>query len=565
MVDHPGDIADSPVKTLGTGELGGKARGLSLISETLKNEFNHKAFPQVHVDIPPMTVLLTGCFCQFMELNDLHAFVRNETNERAIASRFLKCCLPVSILGPLYAYAGQCHTPLAIRSSSLFEDQLHIPLAGVYGTKIIPNNQLDTETRFAKIMEAVKFVYATVYFPEARDYFAGVGLDIYKEQMAVIIQELVGSRHGDRFYPNISGVARSYHFYPSGNAVPGDGVVSLAAGLGKTIVDGGSTWTYSPRYPKAPPPYNSVGDLLSNTQQNFWAVNMSGAYGYDPTKEAEYLVENPVKIVEADGVHHDLVSTWDHRNDCFYEGGYSQGGRVYNFAPLLKSETLPINAIIQELLTLSEKHEGREVEIEFAAAWDPDRGNARVGFLQVRPMNVTTSFVDLADHEDKPLVFSSHQAMGNGVITGLSDVVFVKREGFDRLKTRTMEKDIAAINRTLREENRHCVLLGFGRWGSSDPSLGIPATWGEISQARVILEASLDSMNADMSQGSHFFHNLCALGIHYHSIGSADTLDWEYLHNCHTITETEHVLHVRSERPLTSVIDGRLHKGIVTR
>src|SRR5215471_2632399 len=340
---------------LGTGALGGKASGLVFIKDLLAQAVDVAHYPGVEVNVPTMAVIATDCFDDFIERNRLSDLHFDELADDRIGHAFENADLPAELLGDLRALSMEVKTPLAIRSSSLLEDALDRPFAGVYGTKMIPNNQFDADTRFRRLVEAIKFVYASTYFHEARDYIRTTGRSPSDEKMAVIIQEVVGRRHGDRFYPDVSGVGRSYNFYAMPPARPEDGVANLALGLGKTIVDGGVTWTYSPAYPHKPPPFASVSDLLRGTQTEFWAVNMGKPPAYDPISEVEYLQRAGIKEADADDTLRFVASTYNAQRDRIIPGTGTSGPRIVNFAPLLQLEQFPLNGLIQALLREAEE------------------------------------------------------------------------------------------------------------------------------------------------------------------------------------------------------------------
>ena len=344
--------------------------------------------PDVEISIPTLAVIATDFFDAFVKQNKLSELPFERLSDERIGRAFQKANLPVELLGDLRALSQQVKTPLAVRSSSLLEDKLGRPFAGVYSTKMIPNNQFDADSRFRILDEAIKCVYASTFFREAREYIRTTGRDPRDEKMAVIIQEIVGQRHGDRFYPDISGVARSYNYYPTGPAQPEEGVVSLALGLGKTIVDGGIAWTYSPAHPKAPPPFASVKKLINETQTRFWAVNMGKPPAYDPVSETEYLIRATLKDAEADEVLRFQASTFDSQRDRMVPGVGPKGPRVLDFAPLLVLEQIPLNEILKAVMTAAEKVLEEKAEIEFAVTIHERRDESpqvRVGFLQVRP------------------------------------------------------------------------------------------------------------------------------------------------------------------------------------
>ena len=383
---------------IGSGSLGGKASGLVFIKDLLAKQIAPSSFSDVDINVPTMAVIATDCFDQFIAQNRLAELPFEKMSDDRIAHAFQKGDLPVELLGDLRALIVQVKTPLAIRSSSLLEDALERPFAGVYATKMIPNNEFDPDTRFRRLVEAIKFVYASTYFREARDYIRTTGTKPGEEKMAVIIQEVVGQRRGDRYYPDISGVARSYNFYAFDPARPDEGVVTLALGLGKTIVDGGMAWTFSPRYPKKPPPFASVEELLEGTQTEFWAVNMGKPPAYDPVSETEYMVHANLADAEADEALHLLASTFDPERDSVVPGIGPRGARILNFAPMLVQEEFPLNDLAKALLNAAEKATNAKVEIEFAITFQGRPGErhlARVGFLQVRSMVVSDQVVEV--------------------------------------------------------------------------------------------------------------------------------------------------------------------------
>lgn len=555
---------------IGKGELGGKAHGLVFIQQVIEQRLEPALFPGVTIDIPRMAVITTDFFDAFMRQNDLYEVAYSDGSEERIAHHFLHASLPPDLVGDLRALVNHVNTPLAIRSSSLLEDAMFEPFAGIYETKMIPNNQLEPDTRFRKLVEAVKFVYASTYFRKARNYLAGTRHSPDSEKMAVIIQEVVGQRYGDRFYPNISGVARSYNFYPIGSARPEEGVVNLALGLGKTIVDGGVSWIYSPQFPHISAPFGSVQEILRRTQTRFWAVNMGQLSAYDPMKETEYLVEADISIAEEDQAILGIASTYDPAADRIIPGITRKGPRVLDFAPILKYRQSPINEIIECLLKFSEEATGSDVEMEFAVTFDRRSGRQpRFGLLQVRPMAVTEDLVDLTEEElvEKRVVVASEQALGNGERSDIRDIVYVLPERFATEHTPKIARELEDINRPLTAAGTPYVLIGFGRWGSSDPWLGIPVDWGQISGARVIVESTLPEIYVDLSQGSHFFHNLIGFKVSYLLVSHAGKhrIDWQWLAYQELVRETQFIRHVRVSTPLKISVDGRSRRGVIRR
>lgn len=555
---------------IGGGSVGGKGAGLLRIHEILLSRLDREAFPSFEVSIPTLTVVATDLFDAFLERNDLYSVAYSDQPDERIAHAFQRAELPTELLGDLRALVQQVKQPLAIRSSSLLEDALYRPFAGVYATKMIPNNQLDTDTRFRRLVEAVKFVYASTFFKGPKSYVRMTDHTIQDEKMAVLIQEVVGRRHGDRFYPDVSGVARSYNFYRAGNARPEDGVANLALGLGKTIVDGGLSWSYSPVHPKAPAPFASVREMMEQTQTKFWAVNMGNPPAYDPLRETEYLIQAGLPEAETDGTLQMIASSYDPASDRLSPGLHERAPRVLNFSPLLVHNALPLNDLVKRLLIDCETSLGEKVEIEFALTLPAGEGErARLGFLQVRPLVVYRSFVEVtvADLTAAEVLLSSDNVMGNGVVEDLRDVVYVRPDRFEPRWSRQIAAEIAEVNWKLVDQKLPYLLIGFGRWGSSDPSLGIPVDWEQICGARAMVEATLPAMNVELSQGSHFFHNISSFEVSYFCVrhDSDHRLDWSWLEQQPTVTETEHVRHVHLSNPLTVKVDGRSGRGVVIR
>ncbi len=554
---------------IGTGSLGGKASGLVFMKDLLAQQINPASFPNVEISVPTMAVIATDCFDQFVTQNHLGDLTLEDMPDARIAHAFQKADLPMELLGDLRALTLQVKTPLAIRSSSLLEDALGRPFAGVYATKMIPNNQPDPDSRFRRLVEAIKFVYASTYFREARDYRAS-GVTSADEKMAVIIQEVVGLRRGERFYPDIAGVVRSYNYYALDPARPEDGVVSLALGLGKTIVDGDLVWSFSPAYPQKPPPFASVDEMLDGTQRDFWAVNMGRPPAYDPVSETEYLVRASLSDAEADGVLELVASTYNPDRDRVVPGTGSAGPRILTFAPMLVQERFPINDLVKSLLAAAEATLGAKVEVEFALTLQTPTGGspkARLGFLQVRSTVVSDEVVEVTSEQlsDPRAIVCSDVVIGNGAVDDIRDIVFVRPENFSPLMTPQVAQQLEAVNRELQQAGRPFLLIGFGRWGSSHPTLGIPVDWSQISGARAIVEATLPEMNVELSQGSHFFHNLSSFRTSYFMVRHEARLgiNWDWLNRQPVVQETELIRHVRPAMSLSVRVDGRSRRGVI--
>jgi hypothetical protein len=553
---------------IGRGDLGGKAHGLAMMRDILKGRLGERHLPKIEVNIPTLTVITTEMFDRFVEQNDLHDLAMSSLRNDLIAGAFQKADLPAQLVGDLRALIAQVHTPLAVRSSSRLEDAMFEPFASVYATKMIPNNQTSPDSRFRKLVEAIKFVYASTFFKDAKNYIRATKHKTADERMAVIIQEVVGVRHGQRFYPHVSGVARSFNFYPLGHSKPADGIIDLALGLGKAIVDDGIAWSYSPAYPRANPPYNTLDDFLTQTQSEFWAINMGWPAEFNPIKETEYLKKFSLEEAEKDGALQYLASTYRAQDDKIVYGIAEKGPRVIDFAPILKFDLLPLNGFLQELLKLCEDTLGRMVEIEFAMTLDEHRGiPARFGFLQVRPMVVSSDKVTITPEEleGNNVLLASESALGNGVLDNIQDIVYVKPETFNVHFSEAVAAELERLNHRLMTLDSPYLLIGSGRWGTSDPQAGIPVNFGQICGAKVIVECALPEMSSMLSQGSHFFHNITSFRVFYFSLGAEDRykIDWGWINKQPTVHETDYVRHVRLSAPLKIRVDGTTSRGVI--
>ncbi|PLW96934.1 MAG: hypothetical protein C0591_07830, partial [Marinilabiliales bacterium] len=558
--------AEHKLTYIGTGAIGGKAHGLANINHIILNDLNKGQFPGIEMGIPAMTIIRTDVFDAFIKRNKLAGIAYSDEPDDRIAHAFQKADLPFEILGDLRALISQVTTPLAVRSSSMLEDAMHEPFAGIYGTKMTPNNQPDINARFNKLVEAIKYVYATTFFKSAKDYMSATPHKTEDEKMAVIIQEVIGKKFKNRFYPELSGVGRSHNYYAFGHADPKDGIVNLALGLGKTIVDGSNSWSYTPAYPKADPPFNSINDMLNNTQRTFWSVNMGKTSAYDPVKETEYMLEDNIVTAEEDESLRYVSSTLDSQSGRIVMGVSKSGPRLLNFSPILRLGEIPLNNLLIKLMEVCEKNEGAPVEIEFAMTFS-DKGPHKFGFLQVRPMAVSNDVVELDDEDlvGDHVLASSEKVLGNGTNNLIQDIVYIKQEEFDVMKTYQIAEDLEKINKMLVNDNKPYLLIGFGRWGTSDASAGIPVNWGQISGAKTIIEAALANVNFELSQGSHFFHNVTGFGVYYFSIPfeKTQTIDWSWLNGIPASNETTMVRHIRLKEPIQIKVDGRTGKGTI--
>ncbi len=559
--------SDNPISYIGTGSPGGKAGGLASMYHVLRREINAGEFPGVEICIPRMVVILTDVFDAFMSQNDLYGIALSDEPDEQIAMAFQQAELPFEIPGILRRFISGIHSPLAVRSSGILEDAISEPFAGVYTTKMTPNNQPDTDTRFRKLVEAVKFVYASTFFREAKEYVKATRHRTEDEKMGVILQEVIGLAHDKRFYPDISGTARTFNYYATGQAKPEDGVVNLAVGLGKTIVDGGTSWIYSPSFPRKEAPFNSVEDMLRLTQTDFWAVNMGAPPDYDPLHENEFLVRPGLSVAEEDGSLKMSVSTYDAESDRLWMGLGGEGPRVVNFAPLLVAETVPLNKVIRRIMQVCEKAVGEAVEIEFAA--NVTCQPVRFGFLQVRPIAVAAMQISIlpAEVAGEDVLVASDHVLGNGIQTSVRDILYVDYRHFDERTSFQVAGEIERMNRKLVAGSRGYLLIGYGRWGTTDPLAGIPVKWHQVSGVRAFVEAPVEKAFVEISQGSHFFHNISGFRVLYFSIfpGSRDRLDVEWISSQEAIESGRHVRHIRLSRDMVIKADGRTGKGVILR
>ncbi len=562
--DHPATFS-----VIGGGSVGGKARGLAFMDRILARYFEPERYPGVSVSIPRTIVLGTDVFDDFLEQNYLMPTAVVGHSDSHLATFFLKASLPGRIVGDLRDFIEHVKVPLAVRSSSLLEDSLYQPFAGIYATKMLPNDQANDDLRFLNLVNAIKFVLASTFFRQARSYLGNTPQRIEDEKMAVVIQPVVGRRHGDCFYPDVSGVACSYNYYPVGQAKPEDGVANVALGLGKTVVEGGASLRFTPAYPGVLPPYSSLKDMLRFSQREFYAIAMRHVASVAFLEEDQYLAKYGLDRAEADGALRFLGSTYSRDDEALYDGIGRSGPRIVTFAHVLKNAVFPLAGILIDLLRMSSAAMNCAVEIEFAATLDPDHAlPGQFSLLQVRPMVSQEGqvHVELDDHERDGALCFSDRASGNGVWQSIRDIVYVKPEGFEAARNPQIAAELDGLNAALRDARAPYVLIGPGRWGSTDPWLGIPVKWDQISGVKVVIESSLPGMNVDPSQGSHFFQNMTALGIGYFTVpaeGSRGFVDWRWLRSQAAAAETAHLRHVRLAEPLTVLIDGRKSRGVI--
>jgi CheY-like chemotaxis protein len=559
----------SQFSVIGSGSIGGKARGLAFMDRILAKYFDPGKYPGVAVSIPRTLVLGTDVFDDFIKENDLLNAAVADYSDSHMANLFIKASLPGKIVGDLRDFIKNVKVPLAVRSSSLLEDSLYQPFAGIYATKMLPNDQSGDDIRFLNLVNAIKFVFASTFFRQAKSYINSTPHRIEDEKMAVVIQPVVGKLHRDSFYPEFSGVARSYNYYPVGQAKPEDGVVNVALGLGKTVVDGGVSLRFTPAFAGILPQFTSIKEMFNYSQRDFYAIAMRHAASIAFLEEDQYLIKLGLEKAEADGVLQFLASTYSRENDAVYDGISFSGPRIINFAHILKNDIFPLAKILIDLLKLSSAAMNCAVEMEFAATLDAQNVfPAQFSILQVRPLVVQDELVKVElDDRQKEIAFCfSDRVLGNGVSQTIRDIVFVKPDAFDAAKNPQIAVEVEKLNFRLREAGTPYLLIGPGRWGSTDPWLGIPVKWGQISGVKVVVEASLPNMNVDPSQGSHFFQNMTSLRIGYFTVPmdrAHGFIDWPWLETLPATDETAFLKHVCLPQPVTVMIDGRKSQGVI--
>lgn len=562
------DALDRDFTRLGTGSMGGKARSNAFVSQLLAGNPLQERFPDVQILVPRTVVLCTDIFEQFCRSNGLLERVLDTEDDEEVVRLFLEQPLPPELLGDLESILDQARYPLAVRSSSLHEDSESQPLAGLYKTFMLPNCASSEELRLEQLTKCIRLIWASTFLSSTRNYMAGAGLRVEEERMAVIIQQLVGRRHGDRFYPDFAGVAQSYNYYPIGAMEPEDGIVTVALGLGQTIVEGRRALRFCPSLPEVLPQMPSTQAALRNSQREFYALDLSNPDFQPEIDDAATLVKLGLEVAEADGTLEALGATYSPDNDQIYDTIYREGVRLVNFAGILRHGRMPLAGLLQDLLRLGKEGMGTEVEMEFAVDLGEGDRPPQLAVLQLRPLVTETQGreVDLRDSAAlrRPLI--SGPALGNGVIDGIRDVVYVHPKTFDLAKSKELARKIARINRHLEQEGRPYLLIGPGRWGTADHFLGIPVDWRDVAGAKAIVELEVPRLAIDPSQGTHFFHNLTSQRIGYFNLNLGDedqVFDLDYLDSLEAESGDDVLRHVCLPHRLEIHIDGRIRKGLV--
>ena len=559
---------------IGDGSLGGKGRGLAFIGAMVKRypKLEHEHFA---VTIPKTVVICTDIFDEFMETNELYPVVLSEVDDETILKYFLRASLPARLIEDLMAFFDVVKSPIAVRSSSLLEDSHYQPFAGIYSTYMVPKLE-DKYDMLRTLSDAIKAVYASVFYRDSKAYMTATSNLIDQEKMAIVLQEVVGNRYNDHFYPTISGVARSLNFYPIGNEKAEDGIANIALGLGKYIVDGGQTLRFSPRHPHNILQMSTMDFALRETQTRYYALDLKNLAEQFSVDDSFNLLRLNLKDADADGSLKFIVSTYDPYDQIIRDGYYPGGRKILSFVNVLQHDVFPLADTLDQILHVGQEEMGRPIEIEFAVNIDPmkteqSRGGSPTAtfyLLQIRPIvdNKEVMEEDLTLVEQKDTILSSTSVLGHGIVTDVQDIIYVKTGAFNSANNQLIAYDIEKMNRGFTAEEKNYVLVGPGRWGSSDSWLGIPVKWPHISNARVIVECGLENYRVDPSQGTHFFQNLTSFGVGYFTINPFKGDGWfdeEYLNSLPAVEETEYLRHVHFDKPIVIKMDGKKSLGVV--
>ena len=552
---------------IGEGSLGGKGRGLAFIDNMVKRHAEFEEFENASVAIPKTVVLCTDIFDEFMDTNGLYQVALSDASDETILKAFLRARLPERLMEDFLAFFNVVKSPIAIRSSSLLEDSHYQPFAGIYSTYMIP--YLDDKYEMLRMLsDAIKGVYASVYYKDSKAYMQATSNVIDQEKMAVILQEVVGTQYGDRFYPSISGVARSLNYYPIGDEKAEEGTVSLALGLGKYIVDGGLTLRVCPYHPSQVLQTSEMEIALRETQTQFYALDLKNDGHEFSLDDGFNLLKLSVREADKDGSLQYIASTYDPYDMVIRDGVYPGGRKVITFANILQHDVFPLARILQLVQEYGQSEMRRPVEIEFAVTLNQQQKTGTFYLLQIRPMVDVKADLseDLNLISEGNILLKSYNSLGHGIMEDIQDVVYVKTEGYSASNNPTIAYEIEKMNRKFLDEGKNYVLVGPGRWGSSDSWLGIPVKWPHISAARVIVEAGLTNYRVDPSQGTHFFQNLTSFGVGYFTINAYmndGIYNQDFLNIQPAVEETQFLRHVHFERPIVIKMDGKKKIGVV--
>lgn len=554
---------------IGEGSIGGKARGLAFINSLIKKQQLFNKYKNIVITIPRTVVLSTDIFDEFMEQNHLYEFAQEEHSDEEILERFVKAKLPGKIMADIFTFISVVELAIAIRSSSKLEDSYYQPFAGVYTTYMLPIDKEHPENSMAQLSEAIKCVYASVYFNASKAYINATSNLLDEEKMGIILQEVCGSNHDGLLYPTISGVGRSVNFYPLSPELPDDGVVNIAYGLGKYVVDGEKSIRFSPRFPKKILQLSNPEQSLGTTQNRFYGLDMS-LTGFCPsTDETINIKKMRLSTGEKDPNFSYVASTYNFQDQTIRDGIFTEGKRIVTFSNILKNNSFPLAKVLDDLLTTGRREMNNHIEIEFAFNLPTKPGKPAIfNFLQIRPVveKDKSLSIKISDKDKKNCIVYSKSALGNGTINNIKNLVYIKPETFDASKNEILAKELEELNSKIKKKNKNYILIGPGRWGSKDPWLGIPVIWSQISEARVIIESGLENYRIDPSQGTHFFQNLTSFRVGYFTINpflNDGIYDIEYLNVQHVCFENKHIKHIEFPNSLEVKIDGKTNQGII--
>lgn len=553
---------------IGEGSLGGKGRSIAFMDNLVKEHTVFDQYENLPVKIPRTVVLCTDIFDEFIESNDLLAIALSDVPDEDILKRFLEASLPERLTEDLLAFLETVKAPIAVRSSSLLEDSHYQPFAGVYSTYMIPNLENDKTQTLNILCDAIKSVYASVFYKASKTYMLATKNLIDQEKMAIVLQEAIGSTFGTRFYPTLSGVVRSLNFYPVGNEKSEEGIANIVLGFGKYIVDGGISLNFSPYHPQNIIQLSSVDYALRDTQRFFYALDLTNTKLEFSPDDAFNLLKLNIKDAEKDGSLKFIASTYNPMEQMIYDGYYEGGRKIISFTNILQHETFPLSKILQETMRIGQEEMGRAVEIEFAVDIK-NRDEGCFYLLQIRPIVQNKEILneDLSIVDSDKTILISHNALGHGISDDVYDIIYVKSNNFNAANNPQIALEIEKINKQFLDLDKNYILVGPGRWGSSDHWLGIPVKWSQISNARILVETVLAGYRIDPSQGTHFFQNLTSFGVGFFFINpfmnENDLFDEKYLNNFPAVYETEYIRHVQSQNRMIIKINGKESIGVV--
>ena len=562
---------DDKIIQLTEGSMGGKGRGLAFLNALLVTMDLGKEFDNANIKLPKTAIICTNEFDKFLENNKIISSNFVKKNDKEINKFFINGNLTSELVSKLKTLIENVKIPLAVRSSGLLEDSQSQPFAGIYKTYMLPNNNPDDDVRLKQLCDAIKLVLASPFLESARKYIESINYKVEEEKMAVIIQEVVGSKDAeDLFYPHFAGAAQSYNFYPPKDMKHEDGIIALVAGLGKAVVDGERAFRYCPKHPRVNL-LEPIG-IVENNQRDFYAIDLSLEKEQEINQEDKFIRKKKIRTSHKEGVFKEISSVWDYERFQFLDGTYIRGPRMLTYRNIIYYEKFPLSEILLRILEIGEIASGVPVEIEFAINLNEDKFNVLPTFymLQIRPLSVNKENINIKLDKitKEKTMLSTTKAMGNGEIKNIKDIVFVDPDKFDNTQTIEIMNEIEKINNYLEKNDREYVLLGPGRWGTSDRFLGVPVRWAQINKAKIIVEASQENFTVEASQGSHFFHNLVAMNVGYFTVShssDSDYIDWEWLKSLPTKHNEKYAVHVELEKPINIQIDGKKGVAVISK